>query len=85
MDEQLFANLADQLERLEPGIDPYGDPDLLEQWILCIGNIMRQKPSMSMFVAESGPTQGKLAASAFIDELLRCTMAVRTRLVLAWT
>lgn len=33
-----------ELERsIEGGFDPYGDPELLEQWTLCIANIMREQ------------------------------------------
>lgn len=48
-DRRLFSSLVEELERIEGAIDPYSDPDLLEQWTLCIGNIMRhqQAPSAS--------------------------------------
>lgn len=43
-DRALFGALVVELERsIEGGFDPYGEPDLLEQWTLCIGNIMRQQ------------------------------------------
>lgn len=42
-DKKLFSNLAEELERIEGAIDPYSDPDLQEQWSLCIGNIMRHQ------------------------------------------
>lgn len=36
----------DELDRIEPAIDPYADPDLKEQWMLCIGNIMRRQQKL---------------------------------------
>lgn len=73
MDEQLFASLTDQLERIEVGIDPYGDPDLLEQWVLCIGNIMRQSQT-SVLISNAEPTAGKFAGLSFHDSLCAPTV-----------
>ena len=39
----MLSSLADELYRIEGNIDPYADPDLLEQWALCIRNIMQQQ------------------------------------------
>lgn len=41
-DARLFERLKEELDRIEGAIDPYADPDLLQQWTLCIRNIMRQ-------------------------------------------
>lgn len=43
MDRKLFDSLVEQLERIEVSIDPYLEADLLEQWQLCIGEIVRQQ------------------------------------------
>lgn len=40
-DQRVFKRLIEELDRIEGAIDPYGDPDLLAQWSLCIANIMR--------------------------------------------
>jgi len=37
----------DELDRIEGAIDPYGDPDLLEQWSSCISNIMQHQANQS--------------------------------------
>lgn len=42
-DRELFENLREQLERIEPSIDPYSDPEWLEQWTLCIGEVIRRQ------------------------------------------
>ena len=39
---KLFGLLSEQLERIEVSIDPYLELDLLEQWQLCIGEIVRR-------------------------------------------
>lgn len=36
MEQKVYAKLIDELDRIEPNIDPYVDPDLLEQWVHCI-------------------------------------------------
>lgn len=41
-DRRLFGRLVDELDRIEPAIDPYADPDLQHQWSLCIGDIIHQ-------------------------------------------
>jgi hypothetical protein len=42
----VFTSLSEQLERIEPSIDPYSDPDLLEQWTLCIGEVVRRQQAV---------------------------------------
>lgn len=45
-DKRLFQILVEELDRIEVTIDPYSDPDLLEQWTMCIGEIMQSFSSI---------------------------------------
>lgn len=68
-DGDLFASLAQQLDRIEANIDPYGEPDLLEQWTLCIGELLRrQRPGTDLGAAGGRPSaaSGKFIGLASI-------------------
>lgn len=43
LDRKLMETLMEQLERIEVSIEPYAERGLLEQWQLCIGEIVRQQ------------------------------------------